>query len=1028
MNVLALLLSVGLSAQQGLGPPDASSRAYVRIGSEDGLSHNSVTDLLEDDQGFLWIGTVDGLNRYDGRQFRIWRHHPDDLSTLSNNQVTALRQDDSGRLWVGTAHGLNAYHPDEDRFQRYPLTIDPTATYPGWVARLYLHTDGTLWVGTWEGLFRIHPEDGRLERFRQSGSGGLGPGGVVGIQEDSQGTIWVLTHLFPDRKTTLSRLASEADRQFESFPLPSDWSDGTILHIDDQDRLWVQTTGLGLIEAGPGPLIRPVLDDRRSPMFGKLGLDGAGLAWFPTSQGYLRVDLEGRRLVEVHDVSDGRDYLSAMTTDWAEDRAGNIWIGTRGGLYRLDAHRKPFRHRRHLPGDDQSLSADRISAIQEDREGGLWVASFGGGLDRMVDGVITRYRHDPTDPSSLCHDTIWHLALDHQGRLLIGHHDGLCVYDPVTGRFADHPAQTPEVWGTPARVNFALEDRQHRLWLGTPDGLVGYDPDSGVSTWYESVGQGRGPDSPRVIAMALDPAQDVVWFVSGRQVLNRFDPAAGTFTYHPLVSDRGETLVGDGGFHVYPDGRGGVWMGSASGLSLFDLESESFRHFGVRDGLPGSVVYSILEDPEGRLWLGTNAGLSRFDPGAPRGRQFRNYGLSDGLGNIEFNRHAALIDRRGWFHFGGMDGLTSFDPTRIEDNPYSPPVVLTGVTMSSRDGDRSVYPPTLEGSKLSHRENSIAFDFAVLNFTNSADNRYRYRLEGHDRDWIDAGHHPEARYAHLPPGEYRFRAQGSNNDGLWSREEASLAFSIAPPYWGTAWFRALVVLLLLALLTIAYRLRVAHLMAVERLRLRIASDLHDEVSSDLSGIALATDLLRHQDAANSATEAGLEAIQKTALRTVDNLRDIVWTLSPEHDRGASLLDRFRTTGQQLLADKDLVVEFDAELAETDMDMALRRNLYLIFKESLHNIARHSDADHIRVEARRIDGSLRLDIVDDGIGIPPGAAPGVGLDSMRRRAREMGADIDIGPGDSGGTRVRVTVPMARIRDGGSAGSTRRLDDD
>src|SRR5690606_8262588 len=288
------------------------------------------------------------------------------------------------------------------------------------------------------------------------------------------------------------------------------------------------------------------------------------------------------------------------------------------------------------------------------------------------------------------------------------------------------------------------------------------------------------------------------------------------------------------------DAAGALWLGTGTGLTRYDPAAGAFTHYLKRDGLPGSVVYSILEDGRQRLWLGTNLGLACFDPRLPAGRAFRTFDAGAGTGNPEYNRQAAFRNGRGSFFFGGMGGLTVFDPDKIHDNPVVPPVVLVDVQKANREGTASVNPFGLGHLRLSSRDYSLSFTFAALAYAHPPKNRYAYRLEGFDAGWVDAGTGRVARYTNLPAGDYVFRVRGSNNDGVWNEAGLALRLTVLPPFWETAWFRLLVAAAVAGLLGAAYRYRVQRLLEVERLRLRIASDLHDDFSSDLTGIALLT--------------------------------------------------------------------------------------------------------------------------------------------------------------------------------------------
>jgi len=454
-----------------------------------------------------------------------------------------------------------------------------------------------------------------------------------------------------------------------------------------------------------------------------------------------------------------------------------------------------------------------------------------------------------------------------------------------------------------------------------------------------------------------------------------------------------------------------LWLGTGSGLSRFDPSTESFRHYSERDGLPGSVVYGIAEDAEGRLWLGTNRGLSRLDPAAPQ-KGFRNFGAADGVGNTEFNRHAAFRSDDGTLYFGGLDGLTFFQPAAITENLEVPPLALTRIETASRVGPRRHNPRGLDRLSLSYRDYSIEVEFSALSFTNPAQNRYAYRLEGFDADWVDAGTRRFARYTDLPPGNYVFQVRGSNNDGVWNETGVSLPLAIAPPFWQTWPFRGALLLAVAAGVWAVYRARLRRLLEIERLRLRIAGDLHDDMSSNLVGIALLGERLHHSDGVGPAERRQLTRISETARRMVQDLRDIVWLVDPARDHFEDLLLKMRDLAATMLPGVGWEVRADGPQVTGRMGLPFRRQLYLVYKELLHNIARHADASRVCIELlQQARGRLILRVTDDGSGFDPAdRSVGLGLRSMRNRVEALGGALEVTSAPGRGTRVDVVIPI------------------
>ncbi len=426
------------------------------------------------------------------------------------------------------------------------------------------------------------------------------------------------------------------------------------------------------------------------------------------------------------------------------------------------------------------------------------------------------------------------------------------------------------------------------------------------------------------------------------------------------------------------------------------------------------------------MWLGTNQGLARFDPSLSDGEQFRSFNLADGIGNVEFNRHAAFECADGTMFFGGMDGLTGFSPAAIRDNTSVPPVHITGVEVGSRDGVRVVEPGGLDRLVLNPGDTTVGFRFAALSFTAPGRNRYVYRLEGFDPAWNDAGTRCTTQYTNLPPGRYRFRVKGSNNDGVWNEEGAALELIVRPNLWQAWWLRPALVLILVVVAWVGFLYRAAKKKELERLRMRIAGDLHDDLSSDLSGIAVLADIVRQADDLGEDERKDLGNIRDASLRMADGLRDIVWYIDPDHDSLQATVRRMKSVASTLL--RGLTCDFRAELPERSVSLPVntRRNVFLIYKEAVHNIARHAEANRVVVEMVLTGSSLRMRVSDDGRGFEPlEAADGHGMRSMQRRAEEIGGLLEIQSNSGQGTELCLVVEMAGSRDSGSGGVSSKL---
>jgi len=778
------------------------------------------------------------------------------------------------------------------------------------------------------------------------------------------------------------------------------------LAIDSRDRFWVgpleeRAGGEGLRRAAV-PAVGTYLNDVVELP------DGA--FWLGSAQGLYHFDPTSGRAV--------RQPLHPLAPSWQTeqvrsllvDRAGGLWVGTLGGLFHHDPHLKPFRHWRHDPRDPTTLSAEPVSQIVAGPEGALWIGTFGGGLNRVdpESGRSERFRHDPADPGSLPAELIWSLAWDAEDRLWVGA-PVTSRFDPVRRRF--EPTDLPS--DTPRAIHV---DVRGRVWLGTYAGGL-----------FVHLPGGDWRRLPEIGTVQIVPSTPGALWIGQRGAVSRLRTESLEVESFPLTAADGSPLADVEVFDLYEDGED-LWLATSAGLGRLDVARRECELPVAPGELPGTVVFSIQPDATGRLWLGTNQGLAVLDRAATGGRRVRVYDRADGVGNLEFNRRSRYRAADGTIYLGGMNGVTVFHPDAIRDNPYVPPVVVTAVRRLGDGGERAIDPRDLERVELEPGTSEVTFSFTALSFTRAERNHYAYKLEGLDDEWVDGGTGRSARYTNVPPGSYLFRVRASNNDGVWNETGPSLPVVLRPAFWQTWWFRLLVLAAIAALLAWAYRFRVRRLIELERVRLRIAGDLHDQLGSELSGIALAASRVAAKEYLEEGDRRRLEDVRSSSVQATQDLRDIVWYVNPDHDGLHSMEARMRSAAAMLL--EGLEARFEIELPGDGrgLDMVTRRNLYLIYKELLTNVARHARAQRVRIRLLARDRDVLLEVEDDGEGFDLAVpSDGSGLASARRRAAQMRArlDLDSRPGEGTRVRLRASAKMTRTRQSRGSGPSSNL---
>jgi ligand-binding sensor domain-containing protein len=1023
---------------------------FERLGVEHGLSDNSVYDIHQDIKGFMWFGTTDGLNRYDGYHFTVYRHNPLDSQSISINNVPLIFEDRSGSLWIrgGGGGNLNRFDRTSERFTRcLPNTL---------VSSIYEDAHSTLWfASSGRGLFRydkatatfVHysltndtlaaicgnPRDDDRTLFvgtahgvvafdqRETTSAYLqgGPSGAVtAMLGDRAGNVWIGTRegLYLFNCTT--KVCAHYPFGGQITRKPGD-NDAQLLYEDREGLIWIGIAGAGMAMFDPSTRTYRHFSHAgyQASWVNKQAIceDRMGAVWVGTSgRGLEKYDrLTGSFSTYLNDPRDAHSLSSNFVTRIYEDRSGSLWIGTdAGGLSKIDPAQKAFHDYAVNLSAAKGLTNNVVEGFAEDQLGRLWITTMGGlsKFDRSAE-AFTHFRNDPRDPGSLSANLTGAVLEDRGGSLWVGAgENGLDRLDPSRKRFTHytHDPRNPRSLGS--NTVFSLcEDRAGGLWVGYANNvgpLDRLDLHSGVVTHYITNVQDSNSFWGGWVWTIYEDTQGYIWIGAGGRGLDRFDRETGSFS-HYLHEPNDPFSLGAGSIRsIHEDGGGTLWVGTTASLNKFDRARGKFVQYTVRDGLESDHLGAILHDDNGCLWISTSRGISKFDP---RTVVFRNYNEDDGVSIHPWYAQPGYRTRNGEMYFGGTNGIVRFHPDSIADNPYVPPIVITRFLISDSLASLDTAITEKKVIGLSHDEDSFAFEFASLNYTDPAKNQFAYKLDGFDKNWVQSGTRRYASYTHLDPGTYLFTVKGSNNDGKWNEAGTSISVIIRPPYWQTWWFRSLVAAVILGVLVLAYNYRVARLLEIERLRVRISTDLHDEIGSNLGAIALLSDLVRSGVSMGDKGNDRLIEISRSARQMANDLRDIVWTVNPGFDRLNDIVDRMRTIASTMLGGMPYTFECQDGTSTDRLDMEFRRNILLMYKEVLHNIQKHARATVVRILINEDLGRFAITIEDNGVGFDAALpSSGNGLNNLKGRASSIGATLEISSAPERGTRVNIAV--------------------
>lgn len=822
LDVVQLTVAPGRDAQ------------FEALTGEAGLPSGNVYGIAQDVQGFLWFATGDGLSRYDGYSLRTFRFDRDNPNSLAHNTVHAIHPGRDGVLWLGTTGGgVDRFDPATETFTHHRHDpSSPTSLSSNSISRKGLLEDpqGVLWVGTNDsGLNRIDLLTGAVTYFRHDpqNANSLSSNNLESVYQDSERMLWIgtadagLNRLDP-ATGTITRYTSRPE---DPHTLPN--LRVHAVHEDRTGRFWVLTNGgLASLDRRTGRFTRHTIatglrDAASLNAIKDLHEDAHGVLWLGTEgAGVLKLDPAQGQLVQYkNDPANPHSLRNNFVSSFWQDPSGTLWVGTLGGgANKLSTRPPKFARYRHGP-DANSVADNFILSVFEDRNGIVWI-----GNDRTLNrwdraaNTWQTYRNDPNDPTSISNGSVTAAQEDPDGTLWFGtYNGGLNRFDPATQRFKAYRASANDPQALSDDIIRALyRDTSGVLWAGGwNNGLNRFDRATETFRQYRHEPGNPGSLGGGSVTDIYEDRSRTLWVATEGGGLNRFDATTETFTRYRSNPKDLSSLPDDAVRVLHEDQAGRFWVGTAGGLCAFDrTRGICSGVYTQKEGLPNNTIEGILEDGQGHLWISTNNGLAHFNPET---KTFRNYDVLDGLQSNEFNVFTAFHKsaRTGEMYFGGINGFNVFDPAQMEDNPFVPPVVLTDFRLFGKSVPVGGEPAVLKKNinrvsslTLRHFQNSLSFEFAALSYVAPPKNRYRYRLLGFESSWREVNSNERlAVYTSLPPGNYLFQAQGSNEDGVWNTLGTNLTVVLTPPWWNTWWFLGLAVALLAGLVYGVDRLR-----------------------------------------------------------------------------------------------------------------------------------------------------------------------------------------------------------------------------
>ncbi len=1002
-----------------------------RLSVDQGLSSRLVRCITQDSRGFIWVGTDNGVNRYDGEKFTSMRAGKDSTNISHGGIWGGICADRDGIVWVGTSHGLNKFNPVTRSFKKYFHDAhNPHSLSSDSINCVYLDREGNLWVGTGFGLNKLNRETDVWTRYYPSANDTSRPGEnyVNTILEDRHGMLWVAAGGNTDLLSGGGLFS--LDRASGIFAPLGPREGISTVYEDKSGELWVGATGPRFckVDRATGTLI-PVPLPPRDPGNPKLqrinGIceDRSGDLWIAT-KGWtlLRYNKQTKTLTRFSfDPNNSESISSSGLNTVFADKDGLLWVGTdRGGLNTVST--KPFKHL-HTLGNSPHFSS-RVDVIFQDREGFVWVGSQGNGV----------WRYDPASGKSfsmLPNGLARQIMQDNEGIIWIADRYSVARYDPMT-RQLKTVWEVPKIRGARDRLITMMFDHEKNLWLGGNTALYRISRTMNEYAVFTHDKQNdRSITAGQVGSIAEDRLGNI--WVGTAEGLSRFDKETESFRRFLHDEKDSTSLSNDRWPRLHIDKHGTLWIGTVFGLNRFNEQNSTFSRFiSTGTGIPRSVSF-IQEDTEGRFWYVSLNRVMRFNP---LDGTFTCFDRSDGIEDVEILDWSNSRLKSGEILFGTIDGILLFHPDSVRVVGSRPPIVVTGIKKLNQQVSTISMPELLHEFSFSHEENIFSISYAALSYDMPEYNLYAYKLEGFDKDWVYCGNRREAMYTNLDPGRYTFRVKGSNHDRVWNEAGTSLIIIVNPAYWQTWWFRSLIVIASLGLMGFLYRREVSRLKkdkllqqefsrkqieSQEAERKHIASELHDGLGQDL--LIVNNELQQFLNNSNGSRD-DLQRMVSLLQESIEGVREISSDLHPHHIERLGFCAAVGAMVDKVSHSSAIAIQCTCEQVDTMLPKGSEIHLYRIIQESLTNIVKHSGATSARVEILKNSDSVEITVEDNGQGFDVAEfdatasvhrgstefARGFGIKSISERARIVGGKLKIESTPQHGTTVVLNLPI------------------
>ncbi|MDB5285702.1 MAG: rcsC 4 [Mucilaginibacter sp.] len=971
------------------------SLKFEHLGKKEGLSQINVGCIIQDSRGFIWVGTRDGLNRYDGYNFTYYKHDPQNPTSLSSSMIADIAEDKEGNIWVATIIGLNKFERSKGRFiQYFHDGKNPNSISDNVLNKIMFDYKGNLWIAGQNGLDYMDIKTKTFKHYRQNDKdlNSISNNSISYVYEDAKRNIWVGTtggglNLLDQKTNTFKNFKFDPKK-----PNSISGNNITCIFEDKKHRMWVGTqNGLNLLDINKGTFINYKHNEKgKNPILSttiySLSMDDNNNLWIGSENGGLCIlnPETGNFYTYLHDDIDKSSITGNSIYSILKDYHGNMWLGAfSGGINLFKKSTESFTHYRHNSLSN-SLSNDFVLSVYEDKDKSVWVGTDGGGVNKFNyqnDNVI-HYLQQP-GKNSITGNFVLTINQDKEGNFWFGTWaDGLSIYNPKTKVFTNlknDPLNPNSLGGN--NIYALTFSKDGTAWIGTyNNGLSHYDRKKNKFTSYKNnVNDPKSISSDRVYSL-LEDSKGNLWigtFDGGLNLLDRKTNTFIRFQHNKYKNSLSDDNVPD----LYEDKKGNIWISTFTGLNLFDPVTKHFTVYTKKDGLPSDIIYAAREDDDGKIWVSSNNGLSSFDPVK---KVFKNYTVEDGLQEDEFKSHSAFKGNSGMLYFGGVNGFNAFSPGQILKPQGFSPLAITSLQVFNKtiypakdENDSSPLKEDISDTKsitLTHKQSVVSLEFAALDYASADKKRYAYMLEGFDKEWNYIGTKHSATYTNLPAGKYAFKIKYQNSSGLWSPVTNGLQIITKPPFWLTWWFESGTLALIIIGIYFIFRVRIKSIKEqknilekqVEERTLRLA-----EMTKDERVLRKEAEKAREDaEKANKAKSIFLATMSHEIRTPMNGVMGMATLLAntPLNDEQKEYTETIQSCGDTLLNVINDILDFskiesgNLELDEQDFNLrdcietvldvfaerAARSNLDLVYQVE-HNVPAQIIADALRLK-------------------------------------------------------------------------------